>query len=768
MGVVMHLLHRRIPPTTLAKLTFPVIFWHEKFDALKTFFFALLQTQPTARNEVLIHQMLDLTKLESSLWSAADSLRANSKLNAYEYSLPVLGLIFLRHATNRFEAVKAEIEKSLPTRGGKKRSLKVEDFKGKAALFLPETARYDYLLALPESADLGEAINKAMKDIETQSDMLKGVLPQEYTGFEKDLLRNLVRVFDRAELRNATGDVFGRIYEYFLNKFAMTGAQEGGEFFTPPSLVQIIVNFIEPQRGVVFDPACGSGGMFVQTGYFLTGEGANPNEILIFYGQEKNETTSRLAKMNLAVHGLDGLIQIGNTFYDRREDLMGGCDYVMSNPPFNVDAVIPDRIKDDPRLFTQKKIPGIAQKTGAVSNANYLWIQYYYSYLNEKGRAGFVMASSASDAGHGEKEIRQEIIATGAVDAIVSIGTNFFYTRSLPCTLWFFDKGKPQDRLDKVLMIDGRNIYRVISRKLRDFSPEQLQNLTAIAWLYRGETEKYLGLVGSYLEKLHASIAPLPAAVQAMQESVMWLGERLQEFAEEMAQPQNAMQMNLFEDVPDVEIDAQLQGLHSLLQEFATVQNRCLTDGETLMAELVGPEMPREKTNAAMIAFCQEFEPLISRLKAYRKEIDELHKLLTRGLEVATKKLKANKLKSWYSREMGDRAKQLDGEHEEVRHGMKMIRYWYDQAHWLQSRFPEAVFVDVPGLCKVVSRGEIAEQDSSLTPGRYVGVAPVMDEEDEEAFEARMKAIHQELAELNEAAVELAGAIQSNFEELVG
>jgi type I restriction enzyme M protein len=331
--------------------------------------------------------MLDISQLESSLWEAADQLRANSKLNAAEYSMPVLGLIFLRHATNRFELVKTEIEVSLPSRGGKKRSLTIDDFKGKAAIYLPEAAHYDRLLVLPEGGDLGVAITDAMTAIEELSPMLQGVLPKEYAAFDPDLLKDLVRIFGRDELRRAKGDVFGRIYEYFLNKFAMSGAQEGGEFFTPPSLVRTIVNVIEPTRGKVLDPASGSAGMFVQTGHFLEIRGASASDKMTFYGQEKSETNTRLAKMNLAVHGLDGQIQLGNTFYDFREDLVGGCDFVMSNPPFNVDLVSPEKVKNDPRLFTQKKIPGISAKTKTVSNANYLWIQYFYSYLNDRGRA---------------------------------------------------------------------------------------------------------------------------------------------------------------------------------------------------------------------------------------------------------------------------------------------------------------------------------------------------------------------------------------------
>ncbi|WP_264299873.1 class I SAM-dependent DNA methyltransferase [Nostoc sp. MG11] len=303
--------------------------------------------------------------------------------------MPVLGLIFLRHATNRFNAVKVEIEESLPSRGGRKRAIAKDDFKSKSAIFLPLEAQYDALLNLAEKADIGSAINTAMKAIEDEVEMLQGVLPKDYTSFEQDLLYNLVRIFDREELRTATGDVFGRIYEYFLNKFAMSGAQEGGEFFTPPSLVRTIVNMIEPDRGNVLDPACGSAGMFVQTGHFLENRGDDAAKTSVgdftdlrgvsktaakitFYGQEKSDTNTRLSRMNPAVHALEGIIRQNNTFYDRWEELLGKCDFVMSNPPFNVDGVSPEKVKTDPRLFSDKKIPGIAAKTKAVSNENYL------------------------------------------------------------------------------------------------------------------------------------------------------------------------------------------------------------------------------------------------------------------------------------------------------------------------------------------------------------------------------------------------------------
>ena len=339
-----------------------------------------------------------LRQLEAELWRAADQLRANSKLTASEYSMPVLGLIFLRHAYNRFQKVKVEVEKDLPTHPQRgKRPLTKNDFLERNAMYLPEKAQFDFLVSLPESADIGEAIDNAMKLIEDEYDNLKGVLPKNFSIFSKDLLRELLRIFNKEVLQQAEGDLFGKIYEYFLNKFAMTGAQEGGEFFTPGSLVQTIVNVIEPDHGIVFDPACGSAGMFVQTGYFIESEGLKPAEKVTFYGQEKAELNTKLAKMNLTVHGLEGNIQEGNTFYEDKQDMVGRADFVMANPPFNVDGVdkAKDAVKKDPRLVLDGKV-----NLPKNDNANYLWIQYFYNYLKPTGRAGFVMASSASDAGH--------------------------------------------------------------------------------------------------------------------------------------------------------------------------------------------------------------------------------------------------------------------------------------------------------------------------------------------------------------------------------
>ena len=388
----------------------------------------------------------NISKIEDSLWEAADQLRANSKLTSSEYCMPVLGVIFLRHATNRYQAALQSIQADQAAGKSPKRPLVKGDFIKRRALMLPEIARYDHLLKLPSGTNLGTALVDAMNAIEADFEPLANQLPKDYDRFENKLLEDLLRNFDSAALRNASGDVFGRIYEYFLMKFAMQGAQDNGEFFTPPSLVQTIVNVIEPDHGVVFDPACGSAGMFVQSSHFIEHEGLDTMQRVTFYGQEKTATTIRLAKMNLAVHGLEGDIREANSFYDdvhRLQDgraLWGNCDFVMANPPFNVDMVDAERVKDDRRL--PFGLPGV-NKDKRVSNGNYLWISYFHSYLSARGRAGFVMSSQASSAGHGEKEVRRKLVETGDVDVMIAIRSNFFYTRTVPCELWHFDKNKP-------------------------------------------------------------------------------------------------------------------------------------------------------------------------------------------------------------------------------------------------------------------------------------------------------------------------------------
>ena len=460
--------------------------------------------------------MINIRKLEAELWESADVLRAGSKLTSNQYCMPVLGLIFLRYAYSRFKQVEAEILKDRPVRNGRALPVEESDFASRSALFLPREAQYAYLVDLPENIpaagltnrngqvmnSLGEAVNNAMELVEEQSEQLSGVLPKDYAMFSDELLAELLRIFNNSALDDVGGDVIGRIYEYFLNKFAKNIAQDDGVFFTPKSLVKMIVNILEPREGILLDPACGSGGMFVQTGDFVEHAGMLANNTMTFYGQEKVEYNAQLCLMNLAVHGLSGVIKSGdeaNTFYHDAHNLDGCCDYVMANPPFNVDKVKAESAQNAGRL--PFGMPAV-NKNKEVSNANYLWISYFYSYLNEHGRAGFVMASSATDSQSKDKDIREKLVRTGHVDVMISVGNNFFYTKSLPCSLWFFDKGKQEELRDKVLFIDARNYYTVVDRTLNEWSEWQLKNLNAIVWLYRGEVDKYQNLLSQYRQEL--------------------------------------------------------------------------------------------------------------------------------------------------------------------------------------------------------------------------------------------------------------------------
>lgn len=634
-----------------------------------------------------------LKELESRLWQAADQLRANSKLTATEYSFPVLGLLFLRHAYRRFNDAKAIIEEKLPVHPQRgRRAVTKDDFQQAKAIYLQEKARWDYLVNLPEGKDIGEEINEAMRLIESDYEALSGVLPKDYQTFEKDLLLRLLRIFNDESLDRMPGDVFGRIYEYFLNEFAKSGAQEGGEFFTPPSLVNTIVAVIEPDHGIVFDPACGSAGMFVQTGHFIEEEGENPANKVSFYGQEKADTNTRLAKMNMAIHGLEGSILQGNTFYDDHHGMTGRCDFVMANPPFNVDGVdkAKESVKKDPRL------PFGLPKT---DNANYLWIQYFYAYLNPTGRAGFVMASSASDAGHTERDIREQLVKTGAVDVMVSIGTKFFYTRSLPCTLWFFDRAKEADpeRSDKTLMLDLRDVYRKVSSSIHDFTPEQLRNIKAIVGLYRGNDDPF----NSAIENYHGIIVDDVKEAGAAWEAIL-----------------------KFRSLPDENLSLELA--ETVTSKGGTLEN--LDYFKHLKKELG-----------------HALKELAAEVKT-RLQSDEIKKNKDRRESIQAYFLK---LETWAST---------------FQDATNRALYFFKEMKWLGERFPEGKYQDVPGLCRVVSRADIAANDYSLTAGRYVGVAAQVD--DGFDFEERMAEIKMELADLDREAVTLAGTIQEHLNEL--
>ena len=446
---------------------------------------------------------INIRKLEADLWESADLLRAGSKLTSSQYCMPVLALLFLRYAYSRFKMVEAELLKNRPSRGGRVMPVEPSDFAAKSALYLPREAQFDYLVNLPDNQPLGEAVNYAMTLVEGQSEQLTGILPKSYTMFSDELLRELLRIFNNKTLDEIGGDVIGRIYEYFLSKFAKAVASDDGVFFTPKSLVKMLVNVLEPKQGIMLDPACGSGGMFVQTGDFVNAGGMNANTQMTFYGQEKVEYNAQLCLMNMAVHGLNGRIVSGdeaNSFYHDAHNLVGKCDYVMANPPFNVDKVKAESASAAGRL--PFGLPGVNAKTKEIGNANYLWISYFYAYLNDHGRAGFVMASSATDSANKDRDIREKLVLTGDVDVMVSVGNNFFYTLSLPCSLWFFDKAKRLENKNRVLFIDARNYYTVVDRTLNEWSEWQLKNLQAIVHLYRGEQDKYKSLIKEYWNAL--------------------------------------------------------------------------------------------------------------------------------------------------------------------------------------------------------------------------------------------------------------------------
>lgn len=624
--------------------------------------------------------------------------------------MPVLGLIFLRYAFSRFKYVEAEIMQNRPTRGGRVLPVSPDDYKTKNALYIPEEARYDYLLNLPGDENLGVALNNAMVLIEEQSEQLIGILPKTYTSFQGDLLQKILRIFNNQTIDQIGGDVIGRIYEYFLGKFAPAVASDDGVFFTPKSLVQMIVNIIEPRRGTLLDPACGSGGMFVQTGDFVNAHGTTANKVMSFYGHEKVDYNGKLCLMNMSVHGLSGHIRTGdegNTFYTDTFNLAGKCDYVMANPPFNVDKVSSENTQNAGRL--PFGLPSV-NKEKEVSNANYLWISYFYAYLNERGRAGFVMAASATDSGNKDCAIRENLVKTGHVDVLISVGNNFFYTKSLPCTLWFYDKGKNSDMLDKVLFIDSRNYYTAVDRTLNEWSEWQLKNINAIVWLYRGEKDKYTELLIDYKK-----------------------------------------------------------GAQTLLDEITKMSSsysKMLDDNHLTVIQKSNKQL-NEKINKA-----SSLDSIILLAKDLEDFANTLNEQIKTYLEEGHAKPNEER-KKWLAAQITPDKRQWNA-HKKMLNGINQenittIKYCCDvikEAIWLTEKFGEGEYQDIFGLCKVASRTEIEEKNWSLTPGAYVGVKPE-EEEDPVEFTKRMKEIHEELLELSEQSNTLMKKISLDLKVLI-
>ncbi len=691
----------------------------------------------------------NIEQFNADLWKMADDLRANSNLASNEYFLPIMGLLFLRQATNRYYEALAAIKADQAVGKMPKRGLVEGDFIKRRAMQLPEGARYDVILEKKKDGGLGKAVTEAMEAVERKFPPLPGQLPKEYERLDNDLLDNMMRRFDSEALRKAGGDVFGRIYEYFLDEFSKQGAHDNGEFFTPPSIVQTIVNVIEPEHGIVFDPACGSGGMFVQSSHFIEDEGFETMKRVTFYGHEKNETTAKLAQINLSVHGLEGNIRSGNeaiTYYRDPLELVGKCDFVMANPPFNVDEVDAEKVKSDKRL--PFGLPGV-NKAKKVSNGNYLWLSYFYSYLNETGRAGVVMSSQASSAGRDEATVRQKLIETGAVDVMIDIRGNFFYTRTVPCQLWFFDRAKERDeaRRDHVLMLDARQIFRKVSRSVCDFSPEQQKNIAAIVWLYRDQRKRFLKLVESYLARAVELCAATREPLDAFEEALGKLAGQIEPFAklkredDLLAEPWN---------------------------ELTSVQATITADIEAFGTEAAAQtkSWPRAaRDNAGLNAARAALHPIANRCRDLTRQIDLAAKLAARVIDFAVKNLAARESDAWDNADVSRARKALDGARVHAVEALRQARYFVKQADWLQERFPDAALRDVEGLVKRVDRAAIKAHEWSLTPGRYVGVAPEAADEDFD-FEETLQAIHIDLKGLNEEATELAIQIARNFEEL--
>jgi len=594
-----------------------------------------------------------------------------------------------------------------------------------------------------------------MESIEADYENLRGVLPKsEYQELDNAVLGQLLRTLNPEELKRVSGDVFGRIYEYFLTQFADQKAHDGGEFFTPVSLVSLIANIIEPTSGRVLDPACGSGGMFVQSARVVERRHENPTEKLTFYGLEKNATTIRLAKMNLAVHGLEGNIQKSITYYEDPHELLRKADFVMANPPFNVDEIDADKVKIDPRL--PFGLPGVNKK-GKVSNGNYVWISYFYSYLNEQGRAGFVMSSQASSAGRDEAKVRQKLVETGDVDIMVAIRSNFFYTRTIRCELWFLNRAKPEAHRDKVLMIDARNIYRKVTRKIYDFSPEQEQNLLAIVWLYRGETGRYLDLVASYCRRMLAE----GAACITMKNEEGEMLEPLLGFIAALATLRSSMEpflKSLAKEFPHLE---PLKELDEAIPRFKTTVEAF----QKSVGEQQAAWEQQKTTNGELKKAVDRLATLAETSRDLVKQTDLLYKLACRLIETCENECDARGNDAWTSRDITRARKAADEARAQAVEQLKQVRYFWKQAHWLTERFPEAELRDVEGLVKLVDLSEIAANDWSLTPGRYVGVAPEEEDEDFD-FEETLREIHVELEDLNAEAVKLAATIKKDFEGL--
>ncbi|SJM95407.1 N-6 DNA methylase [Crenothrix polyspora] len=689
-----------------------------------------------------------LKQLEKDLWSAADNMRANSDLKSTEYATPVLGLIFLKFADNNYARAEQAINSEFQKLQGTRREKPIEDIAiEKCGFYLPPHARYDYLLNLPEQEDVAKKIKQAMQDIEKYKPELDGVLPKdEYvplTRTDPGIPAQLLKTFSNIP-RDASGDILGKIYEYFLGNFALAEGQGGGAFFTPTSVVKLMVEIIEPYKGTVYDPACGSGGMFVQSQQFVTnhrnelellGEQHDENQLYV-YGQEKTLDTVKLAKMNLAVNGLRGEIRQANSYAEDPFNGFGRFDFVMANPPFNVDDVPIATIEADPRFNSygiprnKTKLKAADQGKETVPNANYLWISLFATSLKDKGRAALVMANSASDARHSEADIRQSLIDNNLIYGMLTLPSNMFYTVTLPATLWFFDKAK-QD--DKILFIDTRNIFTQIDRTHREFSEEHIQNISIISRLHKGKRSAFVRLVDSYFAK----------------------GMTLLLDNQQQVKPVSAQLLDVLDDeqgkLAVSDLVKQWQALGQLQQSYLAYTQA--VSGKLSKAD------ETDNINQAQHKLRATFDPFFEALHSGLKTLD---KIVRQHEKAKAEAAKADGKRSTTDRETKKLKEALELLHKEV----KLAETYFKHIHWLQERFPKAEYEDVTGLCKLAMPEEVKEQDYSLNPGRYVGVVIEEDGKTEEEFLADLSAMNDEFVELSQSSESLGKIINKNIKLL--
>lgn len=692
-----------------------------------------------------------LKQLEDKLWESANALRAHGGLKASDYAVPVLGLIFLKFAENKYSQHEAKILETYQKEKGTRMERTIQEIAlATCGFYLPDNARYDYLLKL-KGNKRAEALKDAMKGIEKyQDDKFQDVLPTEaYFDIEKkkdDILPSLLKTFSDIP-KDASGDIFGKIYEYFLGKFAMSEGQKGGEFFTPTSVVRFIVEVIEPYKGKVYDPACGSGGMFVQSADFIAHEGHDLNDIYV-YGQEYMGETVRLAKMNLLVHNLRGEITEANSYDSDPYDSYGRFDFVMANPPFNVKSVKESTVKNDKRFY-QFGLPKSKGKSDKISDANYLWISLFATSLNENGRAGFVMPNSASDARHSEYDIRKNIVDSGIVDCMVSMPTNMFLTVTLPATLWFFDKQKVHtDRKDKILFLDARNVFNQIDRAHREWTAEQQQNLAAIVRLYRGETERYLELIASYIDNAFTAQEAVSPSFTTVQE--LWNTTLSNLNAYEIAtkdQKRTPVKTKALKEADFFNKLAELQW-SVYKAEAKAEQSIAIPQNNEAQKKIATALEKAVKTNT-------------ERLATLKTDVNTLTELL----KLADKHLKLKSDKVWSNHNLIKAGKTLEEVLQVHQDNAEQFAYWYNNIHWLQSRFPEAKYEDVVGLCKMADKTEyVEEQDYSLNAGRYVGVVIEDDDITKEEFFNRINNYSKSFNMLNSRSMELSSSILKYFD----